>query len=62
MWRPDDYEMAGYELVKVANEDGETFGYIISEAEQASIDEEMSKYYIPNEGVDIEPFYGASNV
>lgn len=56
MWRLDDYEMAGYELVKVANEDGETFGYIISEAEQASIDKEMSKYYIPNEGVDIEPF------
>lgn len=56
MWLPDDYEIAGYELVKVANEDGETFGYIISEAEQTSIDEEMSKYYIPNEGVDIEPF------
>lgn len=56
MWQLDDYEIAGYELVKVANKDGETFGCIISEAEQASIDEEMSKYYIPNEGVDIEPF------
>ena len=56
MWRPDDYEMAGYELVKVTNENEEILGYIISEAEQASIDEKMSKYYIPNEGVDIEPF------
>lgn len=56
MWRLDDYEIAGYELVKVTNEDREILGYIISEAEQASIDEEMSKYYIPNEGVDIEPF------
>lgn len=56
MWCLDDYEMAGYELVKVTKEDGETLGYIISEAEQASIDEQMSKYYIPNEGVDIEPF------
>ena len=56
MWRPDDYEMAGHELVKVTNENGNTLGYIISEAEQVSIDEEMSKYYIPNEGVDIEPF------
>lgn len=52
MWCSDDYEMAGYELVKVTKEDGEIFGYIISEAEQASINEEMS----PNEGVDIEPF------
>lgn len=56
MWQLDDYEMADYELVKVMNEDGKTLGYIISEAEQVSIDEEMSKYYIPNEGVDIEPF------
>ena len=43
MWRPDDYEMAGYELVKVTNENGNTLGYIISKAEQSSIDEEMSK-------------------
>ena len=56
MWRLDGYEIAGYELIKVTNEDGEILGYIISEAEQASIDEKMSKYYIPNEGVDIKPF------
>ena len=56
MWRLDGYEIAGYELVKVTNENREILGYIISEDEQTSIDEKISKYYIPNEGVDIEPF------
>ena len=44
MWRPNDYEMAGYELVKVTNEDGKILGYIISEAEQASIDEDIEPF------------------
>lgn len=55
MWQLEDYEANGYELVKVVNEGGQILGYIISEAEWASIEEDM-KYYIPNEGVDIEPF------